>query len=101
MRFNRTLFRALPVCLLLIATLAQPAATASPAEAGRPFIQNFTPRDYHGHNQMWATAQTPDGLLYFGNRVRVLEYDGVTWREIKIPLPATYIRALVRGADGR
>lgn len=70
-------------------------ATMDPAdlEAGRPFLQSFGLRDYHAHNQVWAMAQDSRGVLYFGNKNVVLEYDGVTWRKLPIG-ETTYSRGL-------
>ena len=66
---------------LLFALLGASARGADLNEDGRPVVSNFISRDYKGHHQMWDAAQTPNGLLYFANRGRVFEYDGVTWRE--------------------
>ena len=53
---------------------------AAPAEIGRPFLQSFTPRDYRGHNQVWAAAQDANGVMWFGNQACVLAFDGSAWR---------------------
>ena len=87
---------------LLLAALFFFAATwlrAEPfTEAGRPVVVNYLPRDYQRHNQVWTALQTPDGLLYFGNRGAVLEFDGRTWRIL--PVPTAFVRGLALGADG-
>ena len=62
-------------------------------EIGRPFLHNFALRDYHAHNQNWATVQDADGVLYFGNKNVVLEYDGVAWKKIVVT-QTTYVRGL-------
>jgi YD repeat-containing protein len=63
------------------------------AEAGLPFFETFTPRDYRGAGQVWAGAQDRAGLLYFGNFGRVLIYDGSRWTQLAVP-NATYVRGL-------
>jgi signal transduction histidine kinase/CheY-like chemotaxis protein/ligand-binding sensor domain-containing protein len=68
-------------------------AFAQEREGGRPFLQNFALRDYHAHNQNWAAVQDADGILYFGNKNVVLEYDGVAWKKITIDR-TTYVRGL-------
>ncbi len=80
---------------------SSPAIAAVPAasEAGRPFVSAFTARAYRGHNQMWEMAQAPDGVLYFGNSNKVLDYDGVTWRATAVP--GSFVRRLAFGTDGK
>ncbi|MBN2433190.1 MAG: response regulator [Acidobacteria bacterium] len=70
------------------------------SEIGIPFIQNFTPQVYRGSAQNWSIVQDPRGVMYFGNGDEgVLEYDGSSWRFIKIPNQST-VRALAIGDDG-
>ena len=38
-----------------------------------------------GHGQNWSIAQDKEGVMYFGNTMGVLEYDGFTWRAIPFP----------------
>ena len=75
------------------------AAESGATEVGRPVIVNYQPRDYHGHDQMWAGLQAPNGLLYFGNRGSVFEFDGVTWRRIEVP--TSFVRTLAFDSTGR
>jgi signal transduction histidine kinase/DNA-binding response OmpR family regulator len=89
--------RALVTLAFLLGLGAVHAATTR--EAGRPLIANYPPGTYKGHNQMWSTAQAPDGVLYFGNRGKVFEFDGAAWR--KIDVPATFIRRIAFAPDGR
>ena len=76
------------VLLLVLGGLVPwPAARAADEptwEAGQPFMQSFTPRDYHADTQCWSVTQDAHGLLYVGNLGVVLEYDGSTWRKIPI-----------------
>jgi signal transduction histidine kinase/ligand-binding sensor domain-containing protein len=58
-------------------------------ETGLPFIQNFSPKQYHGNTQNWAIVQDRRGLMYFGNNKGVLEYDGVNWRLIQLSNQST------------
>ena len=78
---------------------ACPAAAAAPgSELGRPLIRTFSRQDYKAHAQFHAPFQSPEGLMYFGNQLAVMEYDGRTWRVLKIPLP--YARAMAPAPDG-
>ncbi|MEY4110015.1 MAG: hypothetical protein RLZZ46_369, partial [Bacteroidota bacterium] len=47
-------------------------------------IRNFTNAEYNGHNQVFSITQDGRGIMYFGNKSGVLEYDGVSWRIIKV-----------------
>ena len=93
----KTLF-SVPLAVLLSAAVvsAQPqtradtspastpgTALSSPArgaEAGRPLIRRYTPREYGAGEQNWAVAQDDRGVVYFGNNLGLLEYDGASWR---------------------
>src|SRR5882762_5711013 len=54
-------------------------------ETGRPAIRNFLPSEYQAHDQNTGAVQDSHGLVYFGNRNLVLQYDGETWRQIPVP----------------
>ncbi|NUM74267.1 response regulator [candidate division KSB1 bacterium] len=71
-----------------------------PGETGRPFIQDFSPKEYNAYSQNWAIAQGHDGLMYFGNGSGVLVYDGVSWRLIPVS-NNTVVRSLAVDEDGR
>ena len=46
---------------------------------GLPGIHNFSRSEYRGGTQNWAIAQSPDGMMYFGNNNGLVEYDGAHW----------------------
>jgi signal transduction histidine kinase/CheY-like chemotaxis protein len=84
--------------LALLAPITRAAAATFDPEAGLPKIQNFPPEVYRGHSQIFATARTADGVMYFGTYGAVVSYDGERWRQF--PLPGTWTRALTVGPDG-
>jgi len=51
-------------------------------EKGQILSKYYSPVDYNYGNQNWAIAQDQRGVLYFGNALGILEFDGVTWRTI-------------------
>ena len=53
-------------------------------EIGMPYIKNFTEKEYNGGGQNWAVVQADNGIIYIGNNLGILVYDGVSWRIIKI-----------------
>jgi class 3 adenylate cyclase len=86
--------------LLGLLTGAADARAAVSREAGFFFIQSFTPKTYGASPQNWAVAQDHRGVMYFGNTDGLLEYDGVSWRKIKIP-NGSGVRSLAVDANGR
>ena len=78
-------------------------ALRSPArsvEAGRPFVRRYTPKEYGAPEQNWAIVQDDRGVIYVGNNVGVLEYDGASWRLIRMP-NKTVARSLAKDGQGR
>lgn len=68
--------------------------------SGAPFIRNYPPSEYGGHNQNWGIVQDQRGVIYFGNSHGVMEYDGVSWNLTTIP-NARIARSLAINADHR
>ena len=54
-------------------------------EIGQPYIKYYTPKEYNASYQNWCVNQDKRGIMYFGNNNGILEYDGSSWRLIKIP----------------
>ena len=52
-------------------------------ETGKPFIKNYSIEDYGAHAQNWDVLQDKRGIMYFGNSLGCLEYDGTSWRLIQ------------------
>lgn len=84
-------------CFILLLLLSS-AAIAS--ENGLPLLKNYKPKEYNAGTQNWAVVQDHRGILYVGNNVGVLEYDGVQWQTIQT-LNQSVVRSLAVGADGR
>ncbi len=83
-RAFRTL--AFALWLLCLAPWSDARGAADPASGeGLPFMQNFTPRDYHANTQCWSAVQDARGVMYIGNQGLVLEYDGSSWRKLPVP----------------
>src|ERR1043165_736288 len=59
-----------------------------PAQIGNLFINNYPPVAYYSHDyiastQNWSMFQNDDGVLYISNSERLLQFDGVHWRNIE------------------
>jgi len=42
----------------------------------------YSSTDYNSTPQNWSVTQDHRGIMYFGNSSCILEYDGVSWRNI-------------------
>jgi len=69
-------------------------------EAGFPFLQNFSAKEYAAHSQNFAIAQDHRGIMYFGNFSGILEYDGNSWNTILTP-NISKVSSLIADSDGR
>jgi len=87
------------ISLVILLLLCCPAVFAQ-GQYGTPLLSNFKPKDYNGGTQNWAVLQDQRGLLYVGNNVGVLEYDGARWRMIPTSNKAV-VRSLALAGDGR
>ena len=73
--------------------------SAQVQELGAPIISNYEPEQYKAHYQNWVAMQDRRGVMYFGNTLGILEFDGQRWQ--LIPTPGNVVtRALVSGPDG-
>lgn len=84
--------------LLFLLLLICPATLAS--EIGLPLLKIYKAKDYNGGTQNWALLQDEQGLLYVGNNMGVLEFDGVHWQTVRMPNQSV-VRSLALGLDGR
>lgn len=71
----------LPVWLFLLFT---GGTTAQPLP-GDHVVRNFLPKEYKAHNQNFALIEDKRGMIIAANASGVLEFDGISWRLIKIP----------------
>lgn len=84
---------------LLGMTLMAAQPMAALGERGAPFLRLYTGREYGALYQNWSVVQDSRGILYAGNNLGVLEFDGVRWRLIRSPR-GTAARALALDEDG-
>ncbi len=72
----------------------------SSSEIGFPFISNYSPKEYGAFQSNWAIAQDKRGIMYFGNDIGMLEYDGASWRLNQVPNKTT-VRSIANGDNGK
>src|ERR1700743_1007231 len=54
------------------------------SETGLSVFQKYTYQQYAAAPENWAATQDQRGVMYFGNTNGVLEFDGSTWRTIRL-----------------
>lgn len=67
---------------------------------GQLTIENYSPKVYKSHPQNWAIAQDQQGVMYFGNKLGVLIYDGQNWDLVKT-LNESTVRSLDVSPKGK
>lgn len=53
--------------------------------ANKPHVINLSKSMYRADNKNWSIAQDEKGIMYFGNDIGLLEFDGVEWKLNRIP----------------
>lgn len=86
--------------ILLCCFLISFAVKGYSEETGRPFMTFYTPAITGGHYLNWAFIQDTRGMMYVGNGFGVQEFDGSSWRMIKIP-NGSFVRSFARDSSGR
>jgi signal transduction histidine kinase/DNA-binding response OmpR family regulator/ligand-binding sensor domain-containing protein len=84
---RRTLF--LPLLILITGgslSNAEPGTSSKAGEeTGIPAIRNFTPKEYGKDPHNYGIVQDKNGIVYIANLSGVVQYDGVSWRRIRMP----------------
>ncbi|MGH8028813.1 MAG: diguanylate cyclase [Arenimonas sp.] len=90
--------RFLRLCAWILAIGFAGVAMAADGVAGTPPVLRFAP-DIEVHPRNFAVAQGPDGIVYVGNQEGVLEFDGESWRLLRLP-NEDIVRSLLAAPDG-
>ncbi len=67
-------------------------------ERGRPILRTWRASEYSGGAEVWAAAQSADGVMHFANLDGVLAHDGRDWSFLKIT--PQYVRNLAWSDGG-
>ena len=86
------------VMALLVTGLVD--STTSRPYYGLPFVRNFSSEDYGAGIQNYAITQDNRGMLYVGNNLGLLQYDGSLWNVYPVA-NRTKVRSVVTDAAGR
>ena len=66
---------------------------------GKSFIKTYTPKEYDGQAQNWCIIQGSEGLMYFGNSMGILIYDGEKWEALN--LNNSIVRSLAKDKNDK
>ena len=69
-------------------------------ETGRPFMTTFMPMELGGHPQTWDLLQDQRGIMYAGNGLGLVEFDGSDAHLIDTPNKSV-VRSVGMDAEGR
>lgn len=64
--------------------LSSPDPPGDSPETGLKYFQNYLPSGGDISPQNWSILQDRRGIIYAGNQGALLEYDGVSWRAIRV-----------------
>src|SRR5579863_6384589 len=83
----------------LLAALGSICQAGVNPETGSYVFRHYLPKDYGASPENWAVAQDRRGILYFGNDDGVLEFDGTSWRLIRVA-NGSWVRSLAVDSRG-
>ena len=76
------------ILFFLLVLAVGPLSYPGPGEgqnSGLRYFRNYSPADYSSSPQNWGLLQARWGLIYAANQGGLLQYDGVSWNDSKIP----------------
>lgn len=65
--------------------LVSPKFSAQVKGIGLPDIKNYSKFDYQSGTQNWGIDQDQNGNIYFANNNGLLQFDGTTWHNYRLP----------------
>ncbi len=93
-------------CLMTWLPLAVAAAAAGPPlqsglnpETGTYVFQHYSAKQYGASPQNWDIAQDHRGVMYFANLDGLLEFDGNSWRLLRLP-GKSFVRSVSVDSQG-
>ena len=93
------MFKLIQIYFLLF-FLAVSVLLKGQTEIGNPYVKNFNTKKHKISATIWDITQDKKGLMYFGTANGVLQFDGSSWRTIKVDNKST-VRSLDVDKNGR
>jgi serine phosphatase RsbU (regulator of sigma subunit)/ligand-binding sensor domain-containing protein len=66
---------------------------------GKNFMRTYSQKEYDAHAQNWCVIQDTSGLIYVGNTIGLLIYDGNKWQSVK--LNNSIVRSLAKDSQNK
>ena len=92
--------RKIKITIICLIVFVSSTYSQNKLESGFPLVNNYSPKEYGADTQNWAIMQDDRGIMYFGNNLGLLEFDGADWKLYPMPNNAT-CRSLANGEDGK
>jgi hypothetical protein len=70
--------------MLIAVLIVYPLNTSAKVISGTPFSYYYSPEDYGAHSQNFVISQDSRDVMYFGNFIGLLEFDGFNWSTIEV-----------------
>lgn len=51
----------------------------------QPHVINFTREQYNAYSKNWSVSHSDQGMIYVGNDVGLLQFDGINWKLYALP----------------
>lgn len=84
--------------VIILALILNWGGLRSAAQDFTPIVRTYDRDTYAADNQNWSVTSSDDGIVYFGNGVGLLSYDGSRW-EINKAQGSNLIRAVFADGD--
>jgi signal transduction histidine kinase/DNA-binding response OmpR family regulator/ligand-binding sensor domain-containing protein len=100
--FNRVLLGIFLLTPLIIHGRDQPfdsSGNLAKKDKGLKYYRNYSPKEYKNQSQNWCILQDKRGVIYVANQGGLMEFDGVSWREIRVPNSS--VRSLAMDDKGK
>ena len=92
------MLRSVFAALIVLTFDAGVTAQTHSSELGLPLMRTWQRLDYKAHVQFHSPMQSAEGLMYFGNQLAIMEYDGRSWSYLRVP--QSFARAIGGGPNG-
>ena len=74
---------------IMLAIIAMLTIAVGECYSAKPHIININKNQYQAYNKNWSIGQDEKGVMYFGNDLGLLEFDGVEWELNSLPFSLT------------
>jgi len=88
------------ICILFSFLFLTASLSAQIKSLGFPIIRNYSPVEYNGESQNWASISDNRGIMFFANNKGLLEFDGIHWNMMELPNKSA-VRCFAKDKDGR